>query len=723
MSSENEQLNIEEISKENISNQIIKKTLASEKEHELILKYLNDSINSSLLNLELNSTKNENSLKSISKDINDYNEELKILIKNIDEHIKKKEEGKQKEKEKDGGLENLKEKEKFRKIIIQNKSNIRKQNIKKDSLKKKRKNNSINEISNNTISNINTTDNSKKIEERVKRLNKFKNVSKKTESNVRKTNSISIPIQTKKSKEKIEGRNKSNINEKDKTFISDVYNNKTKKIISKDNSNNNINKSSNKKKIHSKSFLLNPLQNSEEVRNKNTSNKKNKNKEIKSVLFKRIQKELIKIDKVAQKNDKIKEKNNDKKIDKINNKKIEKINDKKIDKKIENKKEKKIIQKELSPKKILTTNNSQKEIAKIEKIKKQDTVIELKIKEQEETIEKQKETISKLIEELKIYKDNDTRNGIFVIKQNKTLNISENYITINDEIVILVKGAPLEYTDTYSYTMEVEIDKLKSKEIYIDNKKINVNEYEIIDNRYIKLHFEKTFNNEKRKIKVIQVIPHEFQFYSYYDLNLTRNNVLTKYIISHDDNIKIDDITNEYFKRNESLNLIYFEGKTTNEMIEKPGSIFFSKKILYSIYNYIPEFKSKEDNIIKMKESNNKIAVNILARYKKVIITNYGQEVEDIYKIKISNYETKVYCVNLNYPLILNKRYEVNLVELNGQKVEYSAKDSSITILKFGAFNNQFAEVHFKYKYFKDDKDIFRQETIITNNIKILIIN
>ena len=248
--------------------------------------------------------------------------------------------------------------------------------------------------------------------------------------------------------------------------------------------------------------------------------------------------------------------------------------------------------------------------------------------------------------------------------------------------------------------------------------KINDNEYEIIDNRYIKLHFEKTFNNEKRKIKVIQVIPHEFQFYSYYDLNLNHNNVLTKYIISHDDNIKIDDITNEYFKRNESLNLIYFEGKTTNEMIVKPGSVFFSKKILYSIYNYIPEFKSKEDNIIKMKESNNKIAVNILARYKKVIITNYGQEVEDIYKIKISNYETKVYSVNINYPLILNKRYEVDLVELNGQKVEYSAEDSSITILKFGAFNNQFAEVHFKYKYFNDDKDIFREETIITNNVK-----
>ena len=119
-------------------------------------------------------------------------------------------------------------------------------------------------------------------------------------------------------------------------------------------------------------------------------------------------------------------------------------------------------------KNILTTNNLQKEIKTIEK---KDTLLELKIIQQEETIEKQKETISKLKEELKIYQDNDTRNGIYIINQNKTVNISENYITINDEIVILVKGTPLQYTETYSYTMEIEVDKLKSKEVYIDNKK------------------------------------------------------------------------------------------------------------------------------------------------------------------------------------------------------------------------------------------------------------
>ncbi len=57
-------------------------------------------MNSSLLILELNSKKNENSLKQISKYLNDYNEELKILINKLDEHIKIKRKRKTKRKRK-----------------------------------------------------------------------------------------------------------------------------------------------------------------------------------------------------------------------------------------------------------------------------------------------------------------------------------------------------------------------------------------------------------------------------------------------------------------------------------------------------------------------------------------------------------------------------------------------------------------------------------------------
>ena len=154
-------------------------------------------------------------------------------------------------------------------------------------------------------------------------------------------------------------------------------------------------------------------------------------------------------------------------------------------------------------------------------------------------------------------------------------------------------------------------------------------------------------------------------------------------------------------------------------MIVKPGSVLYSKKINYQIYKYIPEYTNIEDDIIKKKETNNKITLNILAKYKKVVITNYGQEVEDLYKIKISNYPSQNYVQNFSYGLLLDTKHEIELVELNGEKVEYLDDNSLIKIINFGAYKNQFAEIYLKYKYFKKEKnDLSRTETIITNDIK-----
>ena len=159
--------------------------------------------------------------------------------------------------------------------------------------------------------------------------------------------------------------------------------------------------------------------------------------------------------------------------------------------------------------------------------------------------------------------------------------------------------------------------------------------------------------------------------------------------------------------------------KTTNEIIVNRGSLLYSKVFDYQIYKYIPEFKSEENNIINKKEADNKMAINILARYKKVVITDYGQEIEDIYKIKMSNYPSKIFYREFSYALIVDSKYEINSVELNGQKVEFSTKGYSIDIPNFGVYNNQFAELYFKYKYFEDnDNKAIRKESIITSIIK-----
>ena len=68
---------------------------------------------------------------------------------------------------------------------------------------------------------------------------------------------------------------------------------------------------------------------------------------------------------------------------------------------------------------------------------------------------------------------------------------------------------------------------------------------------------------------------------------------------------------------------------------------------------------------------------------------------------------------------MIDTKFDIDLVELNGRKTEYKKEGSSIQITNFGALNNQFAEFHFKYKYYSNkDKSILRQENIITQKTK-----
>ena len=105
----------------------------------------------------------------------------------------------------------------------------------------------------------------------------------------------------------------------------------------------------------------------------------------------------------------------------------------------------------------------------------------------EERIKIQEKEIEKLSEELKKYKkkvniiEKDDRQGIFVLKQNKNVIISNNLIKISDEIIIEVKTEPLIYYDNYYYLLECNSEKIKIKGVYIDNLKIDETKLEIIN--------------------------------------------------------------------------------------------------------------------------------------------------------------------------------------------------------------------------------------------------
>ena len=668
----NEKQNINEnLSNENLSNQINKdkSNIINDKflsAKDILQKLFQISFNS-LTKLELSSKNQGDSLKLASNNINGFLTNISTLINQI-------EQTKLIEKEK-----KIKEREKKMKAFKQSRKLGTETNLL--NFKKKIIRN-FKELANNTTSNFNKKNNSKKKEEKTKQL---KNFGKNTLQNFRKNKNMQPGTPTKKNKEKEKEKEKINRNsfiyEKDKTFTNKITGYKTKNITSKG-------LKTEKKRGLSKSFTLNPLSSTNEKSYFNI--KKNTNKKgIKAMLYKKIKYKLdTELYKIEEKNEKSIKKD-------ISTKNFFTLNKKKENKKINNKNNKEIVRPED------------------------------KIKQQEKEINKQNMQISKLTEELKVYKkkikliEKDDRKGIIRINQNKEVIISKNVIKISDEIVIEIRAEPLNYYDSYYYLMDYESSKTKIKEIYIDDKEVDVNMCKISNDYNLNIQLEKSFNKQIRKIKVIQEVSNDFSNYSFYSLNIRDEGVLIKYIIKGDDDIIIDDVTNNHFKMDKGMNMVGFEGKITNEIMVNKGSVVFSKKINYQIYNYIPEFKSKEKDIINIKESNNEIKINILSRYKKVLITDYGQEIEDLYKIKISNFFTNYYSSGISYPLMLDTKYKIDLVELNGQKVEYKGDNNQIEIPNFGAYNNQYAEIHLKYRYFtNNDNQIYRQESIITSNVK-----
>ena len=313
----------------------------------------------------------------------------------------------------------------------------------------------------------------------------------------------------------------------------------------------------------------------------------------------------------------------------------------------------------------------------------------------------------------------EERTGIFIKNQKKKIYISKDSIKIDSEIILMLKSDdPTTYSDNFWILMDGIVKDLKSKEISIDDKKVDDSNFEI-NNYNIKINYDKIFNNQTRKINIIQEIEKPLLNYDFHKLILKYSS-LVQFLIYSSDSILIDDITNKKFILDKELNLAYFEGKLTNDTkIVEHGYINYSRQIYYQIYKYIPEFIKKEEEIITNKYNNEEKKIVFLAKYKKINITDYGQDVEEIIKIKFINYPGGTWCTAISYGLMIDKKSEVELVELNGKKTDYSNENFSIKINNINASNNQFAEIHLKYKYFtNEDKLILRQESFLTGNTK-----
>ena len=316
--------------------------------------------------------------------------------------------------------------------------------------------------------------------------------------------------------------------------------------------------------------------------------------------------------------------------------------------------------------------------------------------------------------------EDDQRTGTFIKNLKKKMIITKNSVKIElDLIITIITDNPNTYSYGFWLLLDYNVNELKSKEIYVDDEIVDASKFET-DGKNIKIDYKNIFNGETRKIKVFQEFEKNFNNYDSQNLFLYKIDTPVQFLIYAEDDIKIDDITNQNYTFNKELNLAYFEGKITEETTSYHGYVHYSKIINFQIYKFIPEYIKNEDEIIATKQNNSKAnEQNILAIYKKIIITDYGQDIDELFKFKLSNYAPGTFISKLSRGLLKDIKYEINLVELNGKKIDYTNGESLIIINNVEARNNQFGEIHIKYKYFTNaEKNIFRQESIITSNIK-----
>ena len=112
----------------------------------------------------------------------------------------------------------------------------------------------------------------------------------------------------------------------------------------------------------------------------------------------------------------------------------------------------------------------------------------------------------------------EQRNSFFVTNLNKKIFISKDLITVEEDFILKANlDNPNSYFHNYSFYLDPDSDNLISKEIYIDDIKADNSQYEL-QGCYITLKFEKTFNNQTRKVKIIEKINNQFNDYNTYPL-------------------------------------------------------------------------------------------------------------------------------------------------------------------------------------------------------------
>ena len=317
--------------------------------------------------------------------------------------------------------------------------------------------------------------------------------------------------------------------------------------------------------------------------------------------------------------------------------------------------------------------------------------------------------INKFFDNNKITKEEeDKRKGLFIKNQKKKMIISNNLIKIEQELIIIFKtDNPQIYCDSKWVYLDEKSDKIKVKQIYVDDVLADDTNFEI-NNYNINIPFEKIFNGQSRKIKIVEEFENTCLDYGSACLILN-SETPTQCLIYTEDDIKIDYITQKKYIHNKELNLAYYEGISSADISSLRAYVFFTKKINYKIYQYIPEFRKEEKNIVEIKKKEKDISIADLAFYEKINITEEGQDVEIINKIMICGLGEGMIAPSVTFPLIKDNKYIFDFVEFNGRKVDYFVDKHILNIKNVDISEEQCGELHIKYRCMSNEEKILER--------------
>ena len=130
-------------------------------------------------------------------------------------------------------------------------------------------------------------------------------------------------------------------------------------------------------------------------------------------------------------------------------------------------------------------------------------------------------------------------NAIFITNLNKKMFISKDLITVEEDFILKVNlDNPNCSYNNYWMFLDADNKDMISREIYIDDNKVNDSQFEV-DGHNIKLDFENTYNNQTRKVKIIEKIKNQFNDYNSNELILSNQGIAARYLIYLDSDLTL----------------------------------------------------------------------------------------------------------------------------------------------------------------------------------------